>query len=362
MSIDLEIRQAIEFEGDTKEPVLSVYLDVDSQRRSPEQFKAALRTLLNQVKEAPAEDVKRIQNYIEMGYNRQGRSVVLFSCSARDFWWAKSFMAPVEDAVFLGRRPNVRQLAMLLDTYSRYGVIHVDQEGARLYLFHMGELESVEGHLGEEIKLHKAGGWSAPRFQRHESGVARHNLQEAAETAEEFYRNIDTRRLLLAGTEKNVARFQALLSNRLRQMVVGGISVTANATPASISQKALEMVRKSAEAEAAAKAGAIVENIRRGGLAVAGLAETLTAVQEGRASHVAVISSFAQPAYRFEESGTILLELDEDAEFGSGKLQELPDAVESVLRRAMVQGIDVTIVDSYPELEKLGSIAAQTRY
>src|SRR5690606_38642802 len=116
--------------------------------------------------------------------------------------------------------------------YGQYGVIHIDQEGARLYLFTMGVLEAAEGYLGEEVKLHKAGGWASSRYQRRETGVARHNLQDAAEMAEEFYRSNETRHLILAGTEKNVARFQQLLSHRLQAMVVGRIAAGANATPA----------------------------------------------------------------------------------------------------------------------------------
>ncbi len=186
MYVDSEIRQALEFESDVEHPVLSVYLNVDPHRRSAEKYKLALRSLLSKAKDADPEDIKRMHNYIEMGYNWQGRGLVMFSCADKDFWWAKSFMVPVTDTVFTNFRPYVRQLASLIDTYERYGVIHVDSEGARLYVFNMGVLEAVEGYLGEEVKQHKAGGWSSARYQRHESGVAGHNLQDAAEIAEDF--------------------------------------------------------------------------------------------------------------------------------------------------------------------------------
>jgi hypothetical protein len=226
----------------------------------------------------------------------------------------------------------------------------------------MGVLEDVQGHLGEEVKLHKAGGWAAQRYQRHETMVARHNLQEAAELAEDFYRANDTRRLLLAGTEKNVARFQDLLSHRLRSMVVGRLAVGANATPAEIGEKSIKLVQKVADEEARAVADQVVTMVHKGGAAVAGLAETLTAVQDGRALHVVALTGFAQPAYRFVDSGYIVLALDGEAELGSGRIQELPDAVESVLRRAMGQGIGVTILDQHAGLEQIGKIATLTRY
>lgn len=362
MFIDSEIRQAIEFESDVEHPVLSVYLNVDPHRRSAEKYKLALRSLLNKAEDADPEDVRRMQNYIEMGYNWQGRGLVMFSCADKDFWWAKSFMVPVTDTVFTNFRPYVRQLATLIDTYERYGVIHVDSEGARLYVFNMGVLEAVEGYLGEEVKLHKAGGWSQARLQRHESGVARHNLQDAAEIAEDFYRKQDTRHLILAGTDRNVARFQNLLSNRLRSMVAGQITANANASPSTVSEKAIDLIRKASEADSAAMADTVITAVHKGANAVAGLPDTLTAVQDGRVQHVVILSDFAQPAYRFVDTGYIVVNLDDETELGSGRVQELPDAVESVLRRAMVQGIGVTILDEHKELEELGSIAALTRY
>ena len=318
--------------------------------------------LLDKAEGADPEDVKRVQNFIEMGYNRHGRGVILFSCAKKEFWWANSFVVPVEDAVFVSFRPYVRQLARLLDVYERCGVIHVDQEGARLYTFNLGVLEGADGYIGEEVKMHRSGGWSSQRFQRHELEQARRNLQDAAEVAEEFYRDTGTRRLILAGTDKNLARFRDLLSNRLRSMVVGSLSLKATATPAEISDMALQLVQKAEETEDRRVADQILALANQNGNAVVGLERTLTAVQEMRAERVAVVGSFVQPAYRFVDSGLIVLGIDEEGELGSGRIQELPDAVESVLRRALVQGIGVTVLESHKGLEEAGSIGALTRY
>ncbi len=361
MLTDVDVRQAIEFESH-EHPVLSIYLNVDPHRRSAEKYKLALRSLLRQAEDADPEDSKRMQSFIEMGYNWQGRGLVMFSCAAEDFWWSKSLMTPVEDSVMVAHRPYVRQLATLMDTYDRWGVIQVDQEGARLYLFHMGILEDVQGYLGEEVKRHKAGGWAAPRYQRGEKLTARQNLQDAAEMAEDFYRQTDTRHLILAGTEKNTARFDNLLSHRLRNMVVGNIAVDANASADEIRDKAVELVQQAAEVEEQNAANQLVTTLHKGGNAVAGLAETLTAVQNGRAQHVVALSSFSHPAYRFVDSGYIVLDLEEGAELGSGRIQKLPDAVDSVLRRALAQGISVTILDEHEGLASVGHIGALTRY
>ncbi len=361
MLTDADIRMLVEFESHDA-PVLTVYLNMDPTRRGADAYKLALRALLDKAEGAAAEDIKRVQNYVEMGYNWQGRGLVMVSCAGHNLWWARAFEVPVADAAYVSFRPNIRQLATLLDSYERYGVIHVDSEGARLFVFNMGHLESADGFLGQEVKIHRAGGWAAARYQRHEKETAHQNLQEAAEMAETFYRSADTRRLILAGTDKTVAQFRDLLSNRLRSMVVGSLSVKSNAAPSEISDRALELVQKAEEEEDRRVADQILALSHQGGNAVVGLERTLTAVQEMRAERVAVVGTFAQPAYRFVDSGLIVLEIHEDGALGSGRIQELPDAVESVLRRALVQGIGITLLDAHKGLEEAGSIGALTRF
>lgn len=362
MLTDLAIRQAVEFES-RQHPVLSVYLNVDPHRRSAEKYKLALRTLLDRADSAKPEDARRVQNYVEMGYNWQGRGIVIFSCAAKEFWWAESLPIPVEDGVFVSFRPYVHQLATLLNTYARLGVVHVDQMGARLYLFHMGYLEAVEGFLGEEVHMHRSGGWAAQRYQRHEAETARQNLQDAAELAEAFYRRSDTRRLILAGTEKNIARFRDLLSHRLRSMVIGEISADANATPGELQQRASDLARQKAEKAGDDLADAIVTAAHKEGNGVLGLAETLNAVQTGRAQAVVVLEGFSQPAFRFKGSGFVVLSEEEAQATGNNEeIERLPDAVDSVLRRSLLSGIDVTVLADHPGLAQSGRIGALTRY
>jgi hypothetical protein len=122
------------------------------------------------------------------------------------------------------------------------------------------------------------------------------------------------------------------------------------------------IAQQAEEKRSMAVADSVVTTVYKGGPAVAGLAETLTAVQSGRALHVVAIDGFVQPAYRYVDSGYIVLSLEEANELGSGRIQELPDAVDSIMRRAIGQGISVTILDEHEGLEAIGQVAALTRY
>ncbi len=166
----------------------------------------------------------------------------------------------------------------------------------------------------------------------------------------------------MAGTEKNVAAFKNLLSSRLRDLVLERISISANASSGEIQEKALDVVRNAALKDAIESADLLLSRVQSNERAVVGLVDTLTAVQNGRAEHVVVLSNYARSAYRFVDSGMILLELNEDAPLASGRIQELPDAVDSVIRRSLLQNIDVTFLDEHKGLQNAGSIGAFTRY
>ncbi len=362
MLTDLDVRQALEFECE-EHPVLSVYLNVDPHQRTAEQYKLALRGLLAEVEDQAPAEARQVRNFIETGYNWQGRGLIIFACQAKDFWWMRSLPVPVSDRAFVSFRPYVYQLAALLDTYARLGVIQVDQIGARLYLFHLGKLEAVEGYLGEEVHVHRAGGWAAARYQRHEVGTARQNLNDAAELAEAFYRKTETRRLILAGTDKNVRTFESMLSNRLRNLVIGAIPADANATPAELQRAASELAHSAATEAGKELADQVITLSHKGGNGVLGLADTLYAVQSGRAQHVVVLNGYSQPAYRYKESKYVVLNEAEATATGSTEIiEKLPDAVDSVLRRSLLYGIAVTVLDEHPELERAGKIGALTRY
>lgn len=361
MLSEQEIRTLAEFEShDT--PVLSLYLNLSPQRRAADATRTALNSLLAHADGAAPQDVERIRTFVEMGYNWQGQGLALFSCAAKGFWFERSFQVPVEDQSFVSFRPNIRQIADLLDKYQRYGVIHVDASGGKLFRFSLGILEDADGYLGDIPSIEREGAWSTSNYRRFKKGHIAGNMQELAEMAEEFYRIAPTRHLILAGTDKNVALFKGLLSKRLRDMVVGEIPAKANAAPLTIREKAVEIMQHAAEADQLAVADEIVQRANRNERAVVGLTPTLTAVQENRAEHVAVIGAYAQPAYRFTDSGLIVLEVTEEGELGSGRIQALPDAVESVLRRALVQGIGVTILDEHSKLNKAGKIGALLRW
>lgn len=346
-------------------PALSLYLDVDPRRRTTDEYRLALRHLLATVDgQANKEDSARIERFIEKEYDRQSRSLVCFSCAVEDFWHAIPLAAPVADTVFVGQRAYIKPLGDLLDTFARYGVVLVDREGGHLFMFNLGQLEGVSGVTGEDVKRHKQGGWAAARFQRHEDQAAYRNLKEVVEMTSQFVQSGEVRRLILGGTEANVAQFAAMLPKSMQPLVIGAINVEVTASPAEVGEKSLALIQQAAAAHKADLVAQLVTTAAKGGPAALGLANVLVAVDTRRARHLLLDDGFAAPAYRCDNCGYVGVEpMEENAcPLCAAQLRLLPDAADSLVRWAVEQGIDVTFVAGSAALRDAGSVGALLRY
>lgn len=346
-------------------PTLSLYLDVDPRQRTTDEYRLALRHLLEAVDgQTSKEDRARIERYVEKEYDRQSRSLVCFSCAAENFWLAIPLMAPVEDKVFVGHRAYIKPLGDILDTYARYGVVLLDREGGHLFMFNLGTLEGVSGVAGEDIKRHKRGGWAAARFQRREDEAAYRNLKEVAEMTSEFVHSGDVRRLILGGTDETVAQFAAMLPKSVQQVVIGVINADVTASPAEVGEKTLALIREVAATRRARLVDQLITTAAKGGPAALGLANTLVAVDARRARHLVLDDGFTAPAYRCDNCGYVSVEpgADEVCPLCEAPLRVLPDAADSLVRWAIEQDIDVTFVANNPDLQRAGAIGALLRY
>jgi peptide subunit release factor 1 (eRF1) len=345
-------------------PILSLYLSMDPHRGASEEHKLALRQLLAQAAEkgAASADIERIERFFGHEYDRQGRGVVCFACQALDFWRTYSLLVPVEDAMYVGQRPYLTPLSDLWDGYGRFGVITVDSEGARAFVYHLGALEDSAGTLGETVKRHKQGGWGAQKLQRHEDQEARHNLKEAAEWADDYLRQHKVTRVVLSGSDANLAQLHEVLPRSLQENVIGQVNLHMNATPAQVWERAYEVAiaaQRQAEADLVAE---VITAARKGGAGALGLADTLSALQQGRIYRLLVTRDFRQPGYRCSNCGAVLVGPLDKCPYCEGSLVTSADVVNLAVQRVLDQGLPISVVDGTNELANLGGIAAVLRY
>jgi len=356
-----ELRELVEFRS-TSAPVLSVYLNVDPTQHTTEEYRLILRGLLKEAgNDAAPEDIAEVEKYFDFEYDWQGKGVVVFSCREENFWKVSSLAVPVPNQVYVGPRPYIRPLSEVLDDYSRYGVVLVDREGARLFLFEQGKLQETTGTMGELPKRHKKGGWAAQKYQRRADEHAQRNLREAAELTAKFFAGGRCNRLILGGTEDNVTQFEAMLPKSLRNIVVGSFAIDTGASESDVLDRSLEVIRQVEREQEKQLVEQLIAGWKRG-QAVVGLSDTIAAIQEQRVHTLLVIGDYGEAGYRCESCHYLTLQERTACPLCGGEIKRTDDIVDHAVHRAMEQGVEVEVVRDSEDLEKVGKIGAILRY
>lgn len=349
-------------------PVISVYLNTDPNQWTPDACKLRLRTMFKGVDQR--EDVSAIEMYLSHEYDWSGHSVAIFSCAPEGFFRAYPLAVPVRDRVRIDHQPHVKPLADILDSFGGYGVALVDKQGARLFYIHLGELREQEGIVGETVRRTKRGG--ASQFPGRRGGVAgqtnytdevtERNMREAAEFAARFFAEKNVRRVLLAGTDENVALFRSLLPKLWQSLIVGTFPMSMTASKNEVLERALQIGQEAEHRREARLVDTVVTEAAKGRGGVTHLDETLNAVHEGRVQVLLIKEGFRAPGYRCTGCNYITAHSSDTCPFCGKLLVQIPDAVEMAVRRVMEHGGDVEVLHDEQLTEKFGNIAALLRY
>ncbi len=364
MLTERDLQELLDFKP--QHPVLSVYLNTDPSQGGADVYKLKLRSMLKDL-ELP-EDTGAVENYIEREYEG-GRSVAIFSCAAEDFFRAYPLQVPMRSRARVSNRPHVKPLAALFDLYGWYGIALVDKQGARLFYFHLGEIREQEGVLGDSVRRTKdrgtqsSGGRGGTNGQTpHTTETTERNMREAAEFAAKFFEENNVRRVLLGGTDENVALFRGYLPKRWQSLVVGTFPISMNANNLEVMERAIKIGQEAEHRRETEAVKALITAAAKGQGGVTGLDDTLLMVQEGRIQTLLVIEGFRAPGYRCQECGYITAQAQESCPYCGSSFVEIPDVVDLAVRRVMEDGGDVDVIHDNPQLEEHGKIGAMLRY
>ncbi len=362
---ETDLQELVAFDG-AENPVLSLYLDVDPRTTTTETYKLTLRNLLDSAHNADPADKKRIEQFIDLEYNRQARGLVIFSCQKRDFWRVFPLDVPVKNIIMVSRRPLVRELVDLLNTYGHLGVAAIDKQGARFYSFHLGALEEVVGALGEDVKRHKQGGWSASRYQRHEDEAAKSNLKSFVELTDEFTRHYHWQQLILAGAHGTVSQFQNMLPPHLNKLVIGTMPLETDASLQEVRERAEALAKDAYERHTQMLAEELVVQASKGDMAVMGLEATLDALQQGSVYQLFFSESYTLPeneVRRCTHCNYLTTARVDVCPLCGGEMRPMVDAINNIARRAIAQGAQVIVLPPDNPLEAENAhIGAFLRY
>ncbi|MEA3350487.1 MAG: hypothetical protein U9Q82_07700 [Chloroflexota bacterium] len=362
-----DLQELLDYQA--QHPVLSVYINTDPAQGNADVYKLKLRSMLKEA-DAPADDASEIERYFDQEYNWAGRSVAVFSCKRDDFFRAYPIAIPIRSRLRVNaNRPHVKPLANLLDSYGYYGVALVDKQGARLFSFHLGTLREQEGVLGEDVHRIKHGGGSQSGGRRgHEDQkippkeISERNMRSAAQFAADFFSEHNVRRVLIGGTDKNIAQFRTYLPKTWQSLIVGTFPISMTAGHAQVLEKAIEIGATAEREREARLVDAVITGASKGRGGIVNLDDTLSAAHEGRIQTLLIQEGYRSPGYRCQGCDYLTTQALGTCPFCGEEFEEIPDAVELAVQRVLLDGGEVEFVDENEALKEYGNIGALLRY
>ena len=283
------------------------------------------------------QDMQRVQHYIDNHAESWLQGVAIFACQRLNLFEVLETGVPFEDQVVLEPKPDLFQLAHLIDEEETVVMALVDTNTVRLFVTRRGFLEERRGPNDDPFGYGKrqAGAINQKRYQRRVDNKRQAFAREAAQAIEALVKQEGARRVVLAGDEVAIPHLHRALSPEIEPLVHEEILRLDIRTPRHAVNEELRPLVEEMEAESShAVADQLVEEVQAQSLGVVGEQETLDALKHGQVETLVL----AQEAPLRQQSRAELVRL------------------------ATLSGADVEAVQAHEALLQLGGVGGLLRY
>lgn len=351
-------------------PITSCYLDVDGSRLIrqhdvEQELDVTLREARSRADghRSVQDDLAKIEAHVRGGFDRSDvRGLAIFASSAIGLWEVFELPVPVRSQVVVNHSPAVAQLESVLQEHEPIGVVLADRQRTRLFVFALGRLVEHSEQLDELPRDYDTRGQSERGTpEHHVDELAQQHLRHAARAAFEVWQQTGYQHLVIGAPDAIASELESLLHPYLKERLCGRVHVAVNATLDEV-QKAAGAVEDDVERS---REAALVDRLREaaatGRKGVAGIADTLAALNEKRVERLVVSKGFAQEGWRCPTTGALASVGPKDPITGE-PMERVDDVVEDAIEAALTQGVRVSICIGNADLDVLGRIGALLRY
>ncbi len=364
------IKDLAGFKSDDDAPVVSCYLDVDGRRQVRAQdYERRLAALVRDASAGPsgaliAKDLELITAHVARGLDRSGvRGLALFSCASKGLWEVVELPVPVASRIVVNQSPAVGSLESIVQELEPLGVLLVDRQRARMFVFQFGELvdrsELFEA-LPRDYDRRDDAGRGYEREQQHTDELAAQHLRHAAEVAFRLFQDNGFGRLTIGATDEVYAAIEPLLHPYLRERLSPRIGVGAGASEAEVRAAAMLVEQEVERQKEAALVAKLRDALGTGTKGVAGLAATLNALNERRVATLLVSEGYTESGWRCACGA--LAAKGPTCPLDGQEMQHVDDILHDAVDTALGQGCHVEVCVGNADLDVHGRVGALLRY
>ncbi len=270
--------------------IVSVYLnlrpDQNGQRSHVEtflknSFDEQTRSMSGETRTAFDATLDRIRKYLGEQRSESVKGVAVFASTTGDLFETIPFDVPVEQpSMHVGSVPHLYPLARLNDQYPRYAAVLADTNSADIYVFALGSRERHEAISNTKTRRTQMGGWSQARYQRRAENMHKQHMKEVVDLLEKVVSAEHINHIVVACDEVAKPFLTAQLPKHLAEKVIDIVNVDVKSMPEhELLKETMDALRRQDTQTDAEHVQRMLDAWRAGGLAVAGIEDTMRALE-----------------------------------------------------------------------------------
>lgn len=302
---------------------------------------------------------ERIQQWLDSDFDGSNRGVALFTEIGGDWFEAFQFPIAVRNRLEIGTHPVIGPLQEVVASNPRFAVILVDREHLRLLEVFMGAVRHERVLAPDAVPtahdVH-AGGVATPDLQKRKAEEVRHFFKDFAATVAEFDKLRSPDAWILLGTTENVQKFRDFLPESVQARIIHTAHAPFDAPASDLLDRLRPVQEEHGIREVADTVDLVRDRVRQRHLAVAGVGPTLEQLQEGKIDRLVIARDLESRGAQCTRCEFYLAAtaVNGACPYCGGDVRDGIDLVESIIRMAAQQQIDLEFADNEPMAELSG--------
>ncbi|WP_406670664.1 Vms1/Ankzf1 family peptidyl-tRNA hydrolase [Methanolobus sp. ZRKC4] len=291
------------------------------------------------------------------------RGRIIFASAPDSFLHVYRLAVEPEKSLVLDTSPFLLPLARLRADYEDYGMLLVDSREARFVCIR-SDIAEEKKHLSTDLmKKHKKGGWSQMRFNHLRKEAIKSFFSEVVENVQGTCDELQTRGLVIAGPGEAKQELMDLLSQDVRQSVLGVIDVAMDISRDELVEESDSVLHENELSTSKKKADELKNAILKGGLAVAGVEDVRNALEQARVNVLLIVKGSSVPGWICERCQNLQANTrpPEQCDRCGGPTSSV-NIVEELYELAQRTGAEVEFIEQRDFLDSDDAVGALLRY
>jgi peptide subunit release factor 1 (eRF1) len=290
--------------------------------------------------------------------------LALFSCGKENFWEVFELPNPPRNRILMDQDPYVRPLSAILNEHRRICLLVFDRKEAKWYDLFLGEislLDQIEGDVPSKVR---EGGWEGYESKRIERHIATHlhdYFKEMAKKTFTLFKANNFEWFFLGCNDEYGQEFGPLLHPYLQKRLKARLRSKPGGPVSKILKEASTLEKKLKDQEEKQILDHYISVLKKGGLAISGLEDTLRSLNQGGVQTLLITRYFSKPGKSCPKCDFLFVD-EIKCPSCLRKTEPLMDVIDEAVESAMDKKAHVIHMDSPSKLSRHGDIGALLRY